>query len=285
MGQGQSVSPYCGMPPVPADLWQRWNLDPILIAVLLTVLGAYLVAARGSGRAHSDAMTSRAYFIAGWLIGAAALISPLCALSVSLFSARVGQHMILALLAAPLVLLGFPGSVYARLSPSVADWLSNRWLTRICTSAPGAAVLFASLLWIWHAPGPYDATFRSSAVYWLMHVSLFTGALLVWAVVLDRSPRGAVPALAVSAFTTLQMTFLGALITIAHHALYLPHALTTAAWGLTPLTDQQLGGLIMWVPACTVFVGVTVLTLARMLSDTRDPHPGPASSPSTAYPR
>ena len=82
-----------------------------------------------------------------------------------------------------------------------------------------------------------------------MHLSLFTGALLVWAVVLDRSARGVIPSLAVSAFTTVQMTFLGALITIAHQTLYLPHALTTAAWGLTPLADQQLGGLIMCVPS------------------------------------
>jgi putative membrane protein len=285
MGQGQSVSPYCGMPPLPAELWQRWNLDPILIALLVIALGAYLVAARLADQAHSsDAMLKRACFVSGWLVGAAALISPLCALSVSLFSARVGQHMVLALVAAPLVLLGHSGPVYARLSPSIADWLARRRLTRVITSAPAAAVLFAILLWIWHAPGPYDATFRSSSVYWLMHLSLFIGALMVWNVVLDRSPRGAIPALAVGAFTTIQMTFLGALITIAHDALYLPHAATTAAWGVTPLTDQQLGGLIMWVPACTVFVGVSVLRLARILGDSRDPHPSPSPGPSTAYP-
>ena len=272
------------MPPTPGDLWQRWNLDPLLIAALLMVLGAYLFAAHVAvGTEPSAGRTGRGYFAAGWLIAVAALISPLCPLSVSLFSGRVGQHMILMLLAAPLVLLGHPGVIYARLFPALADWLSNRWLTRLCTSAPGAAVGFAILLWFWHAPGPYDATFRSSSVYWLMHLSLFSAALLVWNVVLDRSADGAIPALAVGAFTTVQMTFLGALITIAPHALYLPHAVTTAPWGLTPLTDQQLGGLIMWVPACTVFVGVTVLTLAGLLSDTHGA--SPARSPSAAYPR
>ena len=282
MDSGHGVLPYCGMPPLPGEFWQRWNLDPILIVLLLLPLGAYLSAVRGGGGPRS---AGRANFVSGWLVGAAALLSPLCALSVSLFSARVGQHMILALVAAPLVLLGHPGSAYSRLSPALAHWISNRRLTRFCTSAPGAALIFAALLWFWHAPGPYAATFRSSSVYWLMHLSLFTGALLVWAVVLDRSARGVIPSLAVSAFTTVQMTFLGALITIAHQTLYLPHALTTAAWGLTPLADQQLGGLIMWVPSCTVFVGVSVLTLARMLSDSRDPHLSAAPASSVAYPR
>ena len=84
-------------------------------------------------------------------------------------------------------------------------------------------------------------------------------------------------ALAVGVFSTLQMTFLGALITIAHRALYAPHATTTAAWGLTQVTDQQLGGAIMWVPACTVFAGATVLMLARVLREASEPRPLPSA--------
>jgi putative membrane protein len=278
MGIGRESVPYCGLPPAPSAVWQRWNLDPMLIGALLVILGAYLFAARQAGRHdRSGIALRRACFVAGWLVAAVAVISPLCALSVSLFSARVGQHMILELIAAPLVLLGTPGAVYAHLAPAAAGWLARRRLTRACTSAPGAATLFTSLLWFWHAPGPYDATFRSVSVYWLMHVSLFGSALLRWSVVLDRDARGAIAALAVAVFTTVQMTFLGALVTIAPHSLYRAHAATTAAWGLTPLTDQQLGGLIMWVPACTVFVGVSVMTLARLLGDSPDPHPSPST--------
>jgi putative membrane protein len=280
MGQAHNFSAYCGMPPLPADLWRRWNLDPVLIALLLLSLGAYLVAVRSSERQDRPvALAERGSFLGGWLVATAALISPLCALSVSLFSARVGQHMILTLVAAPLLLIGRAG-VYARLAPTFAAKLSSVRLTRLCTSAPGAALLFTCVLWIWHAPGPYDATFRSPLVYWLMHLSLFSAALLVWNVVLDRSARGAIPSMAVSAFTTLQMTFLGALITIAPAALYRAHAATTSAWGLTPLADQQLGGSIMWVPACTVFVGVSVLTLARVIAAAGDTHlaPNPAQT-------
>ena len=277
--QAHGISPYCGLPPLPSGLWQRWNFDPILITALVAVMAAYLVAARFAGEADaSDERGRRGYFVAGWLITAAALVSPLCALSVSLFSARVGQHMILALVAAPLVIVGRPDALFRRLLPAGADWLASRQLVKVCTSAPGAAVLFAILLWVWHAPGPYAATFSSSSVYWLMHLSLFSSALLVWAVVLDRSASGAISALAAGVFTTLQMTFLGALITIAHHALYLPHAATTAAWGMTPLTDQQLGGAIMWVPACTVFTGATVIALARVLRESSDPRPLPSTS-------
>jgi putative membrane protein len=277
MVEEHSALPYCGTAPAPGEIWHRWNFDPVLIATLMIALGGYLIASRARRQdVVSQNSMQRDSFIAGWFVGTIALMSPLCALSVSLFSARVGQHMILALVAAPLVVLGRPGTVYARLAPSLAAWLSSTRLSRLCTSAPGAAMLFAALLWFWHAPGPYAATFRSAATYWLMHVSLFAGALLVWSVVLARSPRGAIAALALGTFSTLQMTFLGALITIARRALYMPHATTTASWGLTPLTDQQLGGAIMWVPACTLFAFATVFTLARVLRDAGQPQPLPS---------
>jgi putative membrane protein len=67
--------------------------------------------------------------------------------------------------------------------------------------------------------------------------------------------------------SSVQMGFLGALITLASRAVYTPHALTTAAWGLTPLQDQQLGGLIMWVPGCLVFLAFALLAMAPVLSD------------------
>jgi Cytochrome c oxidase caa3 assembly factor (Caa3_CtaG) len=112
--QQPTIIPYCGPPPSPGSLWLSWNLDPVLIGGLVAVLGLYVLgdlrlqrAGRGLGARQ------RAAFHSGWLITALALVSPLCALSVSLFAARVGQHMILTLLAAPLVAAGRPVQVIA----------------------------------------------------------------------------------------------------------------------------------------------------------------------------
>lgn len=249
--------PYCGLPPSPDALWSRWNIDPVLIAVLAALACAYVLAARrlgGSDRAI--ARGERAAFGAGWLVASAALVSPLCALSVSLFSARVGQHMILTLVAAPLVAAGRPGV-------AIAGLLAKPGRGRAPASpAPLlAAGAFAALLWFWHAPVPYAATFASTPIYWAMHASLFAAAVWLWSGLLDRTPSRLIPTLAASVASTVQMGLLGALITLAPRPAYAPHALTTVAWGLTPLQDQQLGGGIMWVPGCVVLLAASMLVL------------------------
>jgi putative membrane protein len=251
---------YCGVPPLPSDLWSRWNLDPVLLAVLFALGILYAMGARRLSRQGTKLSTvTQAAFYGGWAVTTAALISPLCPLSVSLFAARVGQHMILALVAAPLVVAGNPAAA--------ARALANR--------APGggkpvpsllAASLFAAMLFLWHAPGPYAATFASTTVYWTMHVTTFGAALWLWAGLLNPSPARIVPVIGASIFSSVQMGLLGALITFATRPFYAPHALTTAAWNLTPLQDQQLGGAIMWVPGCVVFLGVAMSMLWRAIS-------------------
>ncbi len=254
-------APYCGAPPGVANLWSRWNLDPILIAVLLAMVAGYaLVTERRRAGGWSIPRWRRAYFYFGWTLGAVATISPLCALSVSLFSARVGQHMILTTLVAPLVALGLP-----------------RWSSGWARSELLAAGAFAAALWFWHAPGPYAATFNGDAVYWAMHLTLFGSALWLWKALLDASPERMAVGLAATLATSLQMAFLGAIVTFAAAPLYAPHALTAWAWGLTPLADQQLGGTIMWVPAGAIFVVAILASLAAAL---RRPH-GAAAAAST----
>jgi putative membrane protein len=272
LGFGNAAAPYCGAPPIPDALWTRWNLDPNLIGALVAVLALYLIGlVRFAGPGPNIPKWRRAAFIAGWVTAAAALVSPLCALSVSLFSARVGQHMILSLVAAPLVILGRPGLSLARLWPEVGRRLASNRLLRAVRGPAGSAIAFALALWFWHAPGPYDATFAGPVVYWLMHLTVFVAALMVWGVLLEGEAASAVPALTVGAISTLQMTFLGAIITLTPRMLYAPHVLTPYAWGLTQAGDQQLGGLIMWVPGCTIFLAVTLLILGRAMSERAHP--------------
>jgi len=239
--------PYCGAPPDPTSLLHRWNLDP----VLLTGLAVIVVAYTASGRSQI-ASWRRACFYGGWLIGTAALVSPLCPLSVSLFSARVAQHMLLAAVVAPLVALGRPGEV---LADGIAR-LTGRLAPR---AAPHhrpilAAAAFAIALWVWHAPTPYTATFETDAAYWAMHLTVFGTALWLWSALLDDVGERLGPFVVASLLTTVQMGLLGAIITFAGRPLYPPHQLTTFAWGLSPLEDQQLGGVVMWVPAGAILV-------------------------------
>lgn len=241
------LAPYCGEPPSPSGLLHRWNLDPVLIAVLALIAAIYF----GRARSVRESGWRRAAFHVGWVTAVLALISPLCPLSVSLFSARVGQHMLLTTVAAPLIALGRP----ERVAPVAAK----------ANSPLAAALAFAVLLWVWHAPGPYAATFASDVIYWAMHVSLFGTALWLWIALLNGSGDRPAGQLAAILLTTSQMGLLGALITFAGTPLYWPHAFTAAAWGLSPLEDQQLGGVLMWVPAGVILVICLGIAFAETL--------------------
>ena len=242
-----AASAYCGSPPTLVTLAGRWNLDPWLIVALLLGAAAYAALCRRRPGARPFC------FAAGWGLTALALVSPLCALSVSLFAARVGQHMILTLIAAPLVALGLPAS--RRRLPGQEAW---------------AAVGFALALWAWHAPALYDATFLSPAVYWTMHVTTWGAAVFFWWTTL-RAPLAASGAAMLALIATgFSMALLGAVITWAPVPLYWPHLVTPYQWGLAPLQDQQLGGTLMWVPGGVIFLAAIVVPLAMLLR-----RPGP----------
>jgi putative membrane protein len=233
---------YCGTPPFPGELLHRFNLDPVLITVLALLTLAHCILVTGR--------RARIYALSGWLVAAAAFLSPLCALSVALFSARIAQHMILLLIAAPLIALAWPKPLSQH--SGLSAWI--------------AAAAFFIALWFWHMPVPYDATFSSSFIYWLMHVTLFGSGIALWRELLHhrRSRTGEI--LLVSTLSSMQMGLLGALFTLAARPLLLAHLSTTAAWGYTPLQDQQLGGILMWVPGIVLFLWVGLRAIQRLWS-------------------
>jgi putative membrane protein len=203
----------------------------------------------------------RALFAAGWLVLAAAFLSPLCNLSVALFSARVGQHMLVTLVALPLLALGRAELMVA--GGGRLAGLANR-------AAPSLRVPawlgFTVALWLWHLPGPYDATLRDNLVYWSMHLSLIGTGLLLWTVLLNDIRHSPGAAFIESLTTTIQMALLGAVLTLAPRALFEVHAATTWPWGLSPLEDQQLGGVLMWVPGGMVFLAVSLWSVKQLLN-------------------
>jgi putative membrane protein len=236
--------PYCGSPPVPDAL--HWNLDPVLIGALLALTVASLIFARSRGVVGRDFVATTF----GWLILSLAFISPLCNLSVALFSARVAQHMTITLVAAPLIARGL---LFAHTAAGRRQWASIAW---------AATFVFAAIFWIWHSPAFYDETLRSNAVYWLMHVTTIAAALALWAAVFSSS---APLAFLILFATGVQMSLLGALLTFAAVPLFSVHEFTTGPWGLTWLEDQQLGGLLMWVPAGLLLTAYSVLAFGSAL--------------------
>ena len=232
--------PFCGSAPVPGT--ETWALSPILLVVLFTLMAGYLVFA-GFSRVRSSAVLP---FVGGWSILALALISPLCSLSVALFSVRVSQHMVLFLAATPLLAAGMK---------PFAQSVSPRFLL-------AASVLFFIVLWFWHSPGPYDLTMRDNRVYWLMQSTIIGSSVLFWLALLAAD--GFAAFLTASA-TGLQMSLLGAILAFANQPLFAVHARTTAPWGLTQIQDQQLGGLVMWIPAGLALTTYSVLALGLAL--------------------
>lgn len=246
--------PYCGAPPVPQQLMSAWNLDPVLLAAFaLAGIGYGCLARHATGRQVVS-------FAAGWLVLLVAFVSPLCNLTSALFSARVVQHLLTIQVAAPLLVLAWPAGV--------VRWPAwARALARPLAIPELAWGLFGVTLWVWHLPGPYMAALRYDTVLWIMHGSLFVGALAAWRPVLtDGDPalkaRGLLSALG----TSVHLAMLAALLIFAPDPLFAYHATTTAAWGLSPLADQQLGGLIMGVVGSLAYVALNLYAAGRWMA-------------------
>jgi putative membrane protein len=234
---------FCGPPPSPETLLARWNLEPALLAGLLAALALAALLLR---RAEPKRQLA---FAAGWGIAAILFVSPLCALTVALFSARVGHHIALTMIVAPLWALGLP----------------ERW-GRNNSPLPALSVSTIAL-WLWHAPDFYAAAFSHPALYWAMQLSLLASFTWLW-LGLIRSPHALVSGVTALA-SAIQMGLLGALLVFAPQPLYLPHLATTLLFGFSPVEDQQLGGLIMWVPANLPLLALVLWRLAAALQPHR----------------
>jgi putative membrane protein len=244
------IEPYCGSAPLPADWLARWNLDPVLLVALAGAAALHF--ALLWREAAPDRTNRMAMAAAAWALLVAMFVSPLCAITSALFSARVAHHAVLVAIAAPLLVLSLP----------------RRWdLTAFSVTGVGSAAFVAHMviLWVWHAPAPYAAALADSRMFWVMELSLLLSAMLLWMTVLASTARlGA--ALALLLGSVVQMGLLGAVITFAREPLYAAHLSVTEPWGLSALQDQQLAGLIMWVPAAVPYLAAALALLASRLA-------------------
>ncbi|HEX2348208.1 MAG TPA: cytochrome c oxidase assembly protein [Ktedonobacterales bacterium] len=235
------------------NLWLAWTLDPTLLIGLAVILGGYLYAIGPARRRWNlgEAATRAqiTYFVLGWVTLALALVSPLDPLGDEyLFSAHMIQHMLIAVVAPPLLLLGIPRWLAELPLRNMSVRTVARWLANPIV----AFGVFQADIWLWHAPALYDLTLANDTVHILEHLTFLIFGLMYWLPILSPTPL--IPRIS-RGFAILYlfigcqpMVALGALLTFAARPLYAPYIDAPRVWGLSPLADQQLGGLIMWLP-------------------------------------
>lgn len=256
----------------PHDLAGAWTFDPVVVIGLIAVVWAYRRGAVEGPR--RPPRWRQAAFFGGLLAIVVALVSPLDALSGSLASAHMVQHVLLILVAAPALVLSAPLGVMTRGLPPGARRRLGRTrgsvglsmaLTRRWWRPSVVWLAHAGVLWLWHASVPYGLALRVDGIHAVEHATFFGTALLFWGVVVGS--RGAAQiqrgqGVLLVFGMAMQSVLLSALLTFATSAWYAGYATTTQVWGMTPLADQQLAGVIMWVPAGLVYLGALLALLS-----------------------
>jgi putative membrane protein len=239
-----------------------WTFSPTVIALLaasslLYVRGAVEVRRRGGTVRALEALS----FAGGQVAIVAALLSPIDTLKDLLFSAHMGQHELLMLVAAPLYALAKPLSPMLFGFPRTVRGAMGRFAKRIepgwhaLTHPAVALLLHAAALWIWHLPALYQAALADPVLHGFQHFTFFvTAALFWWAMVHGGYGRVGYGVAVLFVFlTATHSSILGALLTFAGSLWYPVYASGAHELHVDPLRDQQLAGLLMWVPAGAIF--------------------------------
>jgi len=232
--------------------WQPWDLHPSVVIGLALLGGLYLY--WGGLEAPRRRVAS---FTAALAVLGLSLNGPLHNLSDSyLFSAHMAQHLVLTLVFPPLLLYGTPAAV-------VRPLLQPRWMFRLARWATRplvAGVLFSVPITLWHFPQFYQAALVHHPLHIVQHLVFIATAVIMWWPILSpvpELPRASYLRQLLYLFVLgLPMSLAGALITLADRVLYPFYASAPRVWGLTPLADQQLGGLLMWVVG-TIYLWMT----------------------------
>jgi putative membrane protein len=222
----------------------------LTIGLLCIAAGLYAVGVRNlwrkAGPGRGITRSHVVCFSTGWAVVALALLSPLHHLAERLLWAHMVQHELLMVVAAPLLVLGRPLEAWS--------WVFPVRVPKILSDPLFAWALHLVGVWIWHVPALFSAAVHSEWLHLAQHTSFFLPAAIFWWTVFSPSPRSLAPVL--SLFTTMLHTgALGALLAFSRAAWYPGYA----------LEDQQLAGLIMWIPAGTVYPLAALWLVSRSL--------------------
>jgi putative membrane protein len=257
--------------------WSSWFADPAVAIILVISAALYL-----GGLARMLSRPARRWPVSKWRVisfGSAlgviglALLSPIDAFAEQLFSVHMAQHLLLVLVAAPLIAVSNAHLVYLRLLPLHA----RRWTGRTIIGIPGVKYVahanranvtawvvcaaFVGSLWFWHVPATYDWALANKWGHASEHLLLLATSTAFWRVVVTSGERRLSPGMMVLmvSLVGLQGSFLAALITFAPRQLY-------AAYATNSIDDQALGGVLMCIPASFLYLGSTIWALSRMLN-------------------
>lgn len=262
------------IPPAPADVLLDWSFDPLVAIPLIGVAVAYLWAVRRVDAAHPDNPVPRARttaFLLGLVTIEVALQSIIERYDTTFFSDHMVQHILLTLVAAPLLVLGAPITLLLRVArPAhrrrvILPILHSR-IVRVLAFPVVSWSLFTAVMWGTHFSPIFDRSLTDPFVHDIEHLLYLSAGLLFWwpAVALDPSPwRMPHPARVLYLFLQMpQNTFLALAILYASAPLYPHYAALRLSWGLAPLADQQLAGGLMWIVGDVVFVAAMALVMA-----------------------
>jgi cytochrome c oxidase assembly factor CtaG/cytochrome c2 len=252
-----------------SQILMDWSFEPWLLACVAAAAVPYALgmhrmgAQRGAILGHGRAVS----FFGGLSVLLLALVSPLDAVADDLFSAHMFQHMLLLLVIPPLLVYGRPVITWLWAFDLDARRSVVRGWKRTGLDAAFRGLMHPLVVWVlltmalcfWHLPGPYDAAVRNEWLHDLEHLSFLLVSLQFWTLVIEPYGQrralgyGATVVFVVSAGFVMGM--IGAVLTFAPAPLYGAYLHTTQAYGLTPLDDQQLAGIIMWIPSNLVHAG------------------------------
>ncbi|MFP5297989.1 MAG: cytochrome c oxidase assembly protein [Actinomycetota bacterium] len=263
----------------PETVWSAWSLDPWIALPIVVTGSIYLFGVRRTWARRSGSVISYrrvAAFLCGLLILAAALLSPIDAISETLFTGHMVQHLLLMLVVAPLFVYGLPARMIARavapvMGRSLRAWHRSRAARLVSAWSWNPIVvvaLHALVLWAWHVPAFYSAAWRIDAVHALQHVVFLGSAYLVWALVIGGPGRRRLDhprAMLVVFATMMQSAALAAVLVFASQPLYPVHGSGAEAWGMTLLDDQSLAGALMWAPMGAVYLVAFAALFGRWL--------------------
>ncbi len=274
------IALHVGVAHAVEPLWSHWTADPsalvgVSLAGVLYVRGLM----RSPGRRRRLHPRWRpVLFYTGLAIIVVALMSPLDALADELFFIHMAQHLLLVLAAPPLILLsapmipllrGMPRPLRRRLVAPLTRWPAVRGGFRFLTLPLVGWGVYVVVFLGWHAPAPYDAALANEGIHILEHLTFSAAALLFWWNVIDPIPlRPNLPYLARLPYvfvTSVPNFSLGAFLVFASQPWYAFYQKGPLRFGLTPLEDQQIGGLLMWIPGAMVLLLALVILLAVMM--------------------
>ncbi len=242
--------------------WTAWNTNPLPTVLVLLAAYVYLNGLSNWERpSHPINNWQKASFLFGLFLIFFALQSPLDPLSDHLLSFHQAQHFILRMLAPMFILLGAPLTPMLRGLPGWARQGVIRPLARshyvrqaykLLTNPIFTVAFFLGSLYLWQFPGAFNLSLRNDEVHALMHLTMTTSGFLFWWVIIDPPPHRSRLHYGLRVLylglIVLPNTLLGAAITFSSGLIYEAYAEVTQPYGLSLMTDQQLGGLMLWVP-------------------------------------